>query len=501
MLATSALRAPYHPRRERNRMTQRRPPGAPPTSPAGEAEARLQLAILNGRDVTIHALPAQGTITLGRGEEADILVKSTSVSRVHARLHVGAEVRIEDAGSTNGTRVRDARRSGTDLWVDARHQPAKSLVLAPGDAFQIGSVQVVLQRAEPPRAHVERDGPIVADEVMRRVYAMAERAAQGTISVLLLGDTGTGKEVLAHAVHRFSPRASGPFLALSCVALSETLLESELFGHEKGAFTGATSAKIGLLEAASGGTVFLDEVGELPAALQAKLLRVLEERKILPVGSLVPRPFDVRFVSATNRDLDAEVSAGRFRRDLLYRLNGVTLSLPPLRERPSEIPLLARRFVAETCRRLDRAPDKILTDEALAALAAHPFPGNIRELENVIERAVLLSPGDLLLAEHLPFEARRPTITLPSFAPAAPDAAADLRPSLPTMPPPAHVPAFPGAEAPLKDALREREREKILEALERCQGNQTRAAVLLGISRRTLVDRLTEHGIPRPRKR
>jgi two-component system response regulator AtoC len=185
------------------------------------------------------------------------------------------------------------------------------------------------------------------DEEMRRVHALAARAAAGSINLLILGETGAGKEVLARRVHRLSPRAGRPFVCINCAALSEPLLESELFGHERGAFTGATQAKPGLLETAPGGTVFLDEVGELPPALQAKLLRVIETRELVRVGSVRPHKIDVRFIAATNRDLEAEVAGGTFRRDLFFRLNGMTLSLPPLRARPREIPALCRLFLRE----------------------------------------------------------------------------------------------------------------------------------------------------------
>jgi DNA-binding NtrC family response regulator len=314
---------------------------------------------------------------------------------------------------------------------------------------------------------------------MEKLHQLAERVAQGPISVLLLGETGVGKEVFAEVVHRASPRRDRPLLRLNCAALSESLLESELFGHEKGAFTGATSAKPGLLESAEGGTVFLDEVGELSPSIQVKLLRVLEERKVTRVGGLTAKAIDVRFVSATNRDLAAEVKKGAFRQDLLFRLDGITLSIPPLRERPREIEPLARMFAERAAAQMGR-PAPVLAREALLALARHAWPGNVRELRNVMERAVVLSEAGLIAPEHL---------LLP--APAAPSA----EPAAPAEPREEAAPAH------LRTELAALERQRILDALAACAGNQTQAAAKLGMSRRTLVKRLGEYDVPRPRKR
>ena len=319
-------------------------------------------------------------------------------------------------------------------------------------------------------ASLELHGPpsvqsefVVRDPAMQRLYQLVRQVAVGTISVLVLGETGAGKEVVARALHDASPRAKQPFLAVNCAAFSESLIESELFGHERGAFTGAAQAKPGLLETADGGTIFLDEVGELSLATQAKLLRVIESREVTRVGALKSRAIDVRFVSATNRDLEQNGKDGTFRQDLFFRLNGVMLKLPPLRERVSEIEPLAHQFAGDVAEQLGRARPAFSAD-ALSALTAYAWPGNIRELRNTIERAVLLCDGETISANDLPLDrmTARPV----------------------------------GAETdrPAQDP----ERGRILQALRDCAGNQTRAAKLLGISRRTLLHRLDTYGIERP---
>jgi DNA-binding NtrC family response regulator len=315
---------------------------------------------------------------------------------------------------------------------------------------------------------------VIADERMTALHELVARVAATDITVLLLGETGVGKEILAEMVHRRSARADKPFLRLNCAALTETLLESELFGHERGSFTGATQTKPGLFEVAEGGVLFLDEVGELQPSTQVKLLRVLDERKVLRVGALKPRSIDVRLVAATNRDLEVEVTRGNFRLDLMYRLNAMSIVVPPLRERVDEIEPLARTISAK----LARIPPR-LTEPALELLRRYSWPGNVRELRNVIERAVILCSNDQIDPVDLPVEKMQSTFT--------------TEPSLST-------PTATTGEIPVM-ADEAGERARIVAALDACAGNQTHAARLLGVSRRTLITWIEKFGVPRPRKR
>ncbi|HEY3499339.1 MAG TPA: sigma-54 dependent transcriptional regulator [Polyangiaceae bacterium] len=389
--------------------------------------------------------------------------------------------------------------------VRSRLRRMDELVERARDAVAVESAAV---RDATPPAYEPGDGVVVLDPVMKNVYEQAARAAGAMINVLILGETGVGKEILARAVHNLSPRANGPFIALNCGALTESLLEAELFGHEKGAFTGALQARAGLFEAAQGGTLFLDEIGEASPAIQARLLRALEDRKVLRVGARAEREVDVRFISATNRDPEAEVARGTFRQDLYYRLNGISFTIPPLRERKSEIAALSRMFLARARVENNITRPLALSEGVLELFHAYPWPGNVRELKKAIEHGAVLCDGELILLEHLPSKllsggARTPASRPPPASAGVPAASAPpFPPSAPPFPPSA--PPDPAYEDPLSRVQRElanAERKRVQEALDACAGNQTRAAELLGISRRTLVSRLTEYNLPRPRKR
>jgi two-component system, NtrC family, response regulator AtoC len=314
---------------------------------------------------------------------------------------------------------------------------------------------------------------IFEDLTMKALEQDVRRVAPASVNVLILGETGAGKDVVAAMLHELSTRAKKPFLGFNCASVPESLLESELFGYERGAFTGAAAPKAGLLESADGGTVFLDEVGDLPLPLQAKLLRVIESREVTRIGSLKPRIVDVRFVAATNHDLAKRVSAGSFRQDFFYRLNSVMLKVPPLRDRPTEIEPLARLFL-ENARTRFEIPDIRFSSAALSALSSHTWPGNVRELKSAVERAALLAktriiePADLGLTSGSAASVslgRGPNIT--------------------------EVEGLTSDETV--------ERDRIVRALEQCGGNQSRAAKQLGMSRRTLVRKIAQLQLPRPR--
>lgn len=445
------------------------------------ALGEYELVVLLGEQLRVFDLPARAQLTLGRDENNDVRIDHPSVSRHHAMLRMGTPITIEDLGGANGTFVRDRAHSDIAGKTQKLRRLARETAdLAVGESMLLGAVSVVIRHLpETPT------GVIIHDANMRALYAQAERAAAAFINVLLLGETGVGKEVLARRIHAQSPRANGPFMGINCASFSENLLEAELFGYEKGAFTGAVQTRPGLFEAAGGGTIFLDEIGELPFSMQGKFLRVLEERAVLRIGGRNPRPVDARIIAATNRDVETDVRAGRFREDLFYRVNGISLNIPPLRDRRSEIEPLAHAFVLAACRQLDRSPPT-LSDATLRVLHAHAWPGNVRELRNVIERAVVLCAEGTIGPEYLPS-------SLPSASTSATES---------TLAAPANVP--PIAELDPKrfqaqvDSL---ERARVVEALSRCGGNQTQAAKLLGVSRRTLVARLTELDLPRPRKR
>ncbi|HSQ64809.1 MAG TPA: sigma 54-interacting transcriptional regulator [Polyangiaceae bacterium] len=343
------------------------------------AGGALMLVVLTGaKKGNVVALGARARI--GKAPENDLVLPDDTVSRQHCELvREGDGVRVRDLGSTNGTRVDGTR--------------VQDALLSPGAVLRVGEVEVALrpapQRQEVLPSDQTRLGPALGKSLaMRTIFGVLERIAPTEATVLLEGETGTGKDVLARAIVEHSPRKSGPFVVVDCGAVSYSLIESELFGHERGAFTGAVSARQGAFELADGGTVFLDEIGELPLDVQPKLLRVLETREFRRVGGNKPLHTDVRVVAATKRDLKREVQGGKFREDLYFRLAVVPVTVPPLRERREDIPLLAAHILEAACAGGEPLP---IASDAMQGLLAHDWPGNVRELRNVLERAVYMA--------------------------------------------------------------------------------------------------------------
>jgi two-component system response regulator AtoC len=349
-------------------------------------------------------------------------------------------------------------------------------------------------RAEPPPP-TDPPALVGASPEMAECMALLGRAARSGATVLLRGESGTGKDLAAREIHRQSTRKGGPFVKVHCGALPDNLLESELFGYEKGAFTGASQRKPGRVELAQGGTLFLDEIGDITQAMQVKLLRVLQEREFERLGGTQTLKADVRFIAATHKDLESMVAKGDFREDLFYRLNVVPVWMPSLRSRKGDIPLLARHL-AETIAAQHRHAVK-LDDGALAALSAEVWPGNVRQLQNFIERLVVLSDGPTVTAADVARElGRRPLAETPAAAlPVAPSAPQQASFPAAEDGPGAPRPSSPGSGPTLDDRRRVAERDAILTALQQAGNNRTLAARLLGISRRTLYTKLEEHGI------
>ena len=310
-------------------------------------------------------------------------------------------------------------------------------------------------------------------KAMQEVFGLIAQVANSSTSVLIHGETGTGKELVARAIHLTSPRSKGPIIEVNCAAMPDTLIESELFGHEKGAFTGASYRRRGRFEEAHGGTIFLDEVGELSAAAQAKLLRVLQDKQFQPLGSSKLITVDVRIIAATNRDLEQDVASGRFRTDLFYRLNVFPIYLPPLRKRGSDIVLLADHFVLKYCQQLGKSSKKI-SPAVMDRFLIHGWPGNVRELENCIERSVLLAPGDTIETSHLP----------PSLQTKTKDED-DRREMQP----------LPSVHGRLDSTIEAQEKAMIAAALQESRGNQSKAARILGTTKRIIQYKIQKYGI------
>lgn len=380
---------------------------------------------------------------------------------------------VENVLSERSERINNAVRfvspRGSEYTLSVKASP---LELKSGPREMLG---VVLSLKEQSGRDVEIPHIVGNSPALTEVLELVGKIAPTDSTVLILGESGTGKELIADAIQRLSLRASGPWVKINCAAIPEGLLESELFGHEKGAFTGATSKKPGKFELADGGTIFLDEIGDMSPSTQAKVLRVLQQREFTPVGGRDNQKVDVRIIAATNKDLFAEVQAGNFREDLFYRLNVMTIRVPPLRERKSDIPFLAEHFLEKAAAR-NRTPKKSLSRTALDRLLSYSWPGNVREMENVVERASLLCDGDLIQPEDLllgnsPGRSRNETDT-----------------------PPAAPPWWPQG-ASLNDTLQLVERELIIQALKKSRGVQVTAAEMLGLSSKNLWAKIKKHDI------
>jgi DNA-binding NtrC family response regulator len=364
-----------------------------------------------------------------------------------------------------------AEQPSLELTLAAIERGAHDVLPKPASSERLREILGEVGRQHRVRSFAERPaggGELVGSSAeMVTVFKAVARAAGSDATVLVLGESGTGKEMVARVLHVRSHRSAGPFIAINCAAIPENLLESELFGHEKGAFTGAIGRRVGRLERATGGTLFLDEIGDMSIALQSKILRALQEREIERVGGGSTIPIDVRIVAATNRDLLERVQEGSFREDLYYRLAVVSLRLPPLRERGRDLDRLVEHFGAFYARAHSRSV-RAVSEEALEILRSHPWPGNVRQLRNALERAVVMADGEVLLPEHLPADVRNPALSGRS------------------TPPPVREPLC---------TLQEMERRMIVRALEETRKNCSAAAELLGIHRNTLRRKMQEYGL------
>jgi two-component system, NtrC family, response regulator HydG len=395
------------------------------------------------------------------------------VVRAVRGLEPDAVVLVVTAFGTIETAVAAMQEGACDFLT--KPFPPEVLRAKVDKALELGSTRQALQRATAHNEVLEGDaaraaGALVGhSEPMQRLVTMVRKAAASEATILIHGESGTGKELVARMIHEQSPRKDGPFVVVHCAALAESLLESELFGHERGAFTGAIKRKLGRFELADRGTLFLDEIGEISASIQTKLLRVLQEKELQRVGGEGTVKVDVRVVSATNRDLKAEVARGAFREDLFYRLHIVPLELPPLRERPDDIPELVRHFLAKHGPKVNRKV-RGLTDAATRALARYGWPGNVRELENAVEQALVFADGELLDESDLP---------------------AFLHTKQPQVP---GALAVPTGDRPLPDILEDLERQLIGQAYEKAGRVKTETARLLGIKTSALYYKLEKYG-------
>ena len=445
---------------------------------SGQIGTATKIAMDRGAKVTHANDIEQGLASLRGGHGADLVLCDVTYDiaalvRGLAAEHICTPVVACGVGT-------DARRA-----VEAIRAGAKEYLPLPPDPELIAAVLAAVAD--------ESHQMIAEDEAMTAVIALADQVAASDASILLTGESGSGKEVLARYVHKKSARADKPFISVNCAAIPENLLESELFGHEKGAFTGAIARRIGKFEEANGGTLLLDEISEMDARLQAKLLRAIQEREIDRVGGTRPVKVDIRIIATSNRDLSDAVKRGTFREDLLYRLNVVNLRLPPLRERPKDIQALARHF-ARKYAEANGVPYRPIASATERLLASHPWKGNVRELENTIHRAVLLATGNEIGPEAI----RLPDGTHvggTSFAAGTADLPAPVRTAVES--------AAAVTRGLVGRTVADVERDLILDTLDHCLGNRTHAANILGISIRTLRNKLREYSqqglnVPQP---
>ena len=401
----------------------------------------------------------EGELVIGTEAGCGLMLDDAFASGVHCRLiHDGGRIQLFDLGSTNGTWVNGLRVGHAELTL--------------GSTLRIGETEISLESADQ-QGESTFEGIVSGAACMREVFDLIERVAPSSAAVTILGETGTGKELIARAIHSRSERNKNAFVPVNCAAISRELIESELFGHEKGAFTGALTARKGAFEEASGGTIFLDEIGELSPDLQAKLLRTLELGEIKRVGSSRPFRVDARVVAATHRDLRSMVKAGTFREDLYYRLAVIRVELPPLRRRPGDVPLLVNRLARAFA---PRGGMPGFTPEAMRRLEAHPWPGNVRELKNVLARALLLRRGTAIGPDDLSFD----------------ETGAEAVASVPTTDDENDYLRLPGK------TIQQIELEATLKSLRRHKGNRRAAARELDMARSTMQLRAKELGVPPP---
>ncbi len=426
--------------------------------------AKCAVTVKSGPDAGKQTVLESSTIRIGTGADCQMVLGDTTISRVHCEIELTEEgALLRDLGSTNGTQALGHR--------------VKEVFLLPGDVFQIGATLLEFrpleERVEILLSEKDHFGTVLGKSVkMREIFHILEKIAPKDVTVLLTGETGTGKEILADSIHEESLRRGAPFITVDCGSIPENLVESELFGHAKGAFTGATGERIGAFEEADRGTIFLDEIGELPLDQQAKLLRVLEKKEIKRVGENEPRRTDVRIIAATNRNLAEEVEKGAFRKDLYYRITVVEIRIPPLRDRQDDIPLLSEHILESLAKRSGR-PRTRLSPEAMTLLQRHAWPGNVRELRNVLEKCFALVEKDEI------------------------SGAAVVTGSLGIDP--AHTPLNAAitadASIPYADARERFERDYLLDLLRRNDLNVSKAARSAGIHRQSLHRLLKKHGI------